>query len=92
DANREMASLARKYEAYKRQSAEASSLVTQAKSNLDLFQKQYDGGQRKVMEVVGVYETYIRALETALEVKYKAARAELRIAELQGVLASGDRI
>jgi adhesin transport system outer membrane protein len=44
------------------------------------------------MEVVGVYETYIRALETALEVKYKAARAELRIAELQGVLASGDRI
>ena len=92
DANREMAALTRQYEAYKRQSAEAATLVTQAKSNLDLFQAQYDGGQRKVMEVVGVYETYIRALENALELKYKAARAEVKIAQIQGVLASGDRI
>ena len=44
-----------------RQSHEAAGLTQQAKQNLDLFQEQYKAGQRQVMDVVGVYETFARA-------------------------------
>lgn len=78
--------------AYRRQAAEASSLTTQAKLNLDIFQRQYEGGQRQVMDVVGVYETYAQALEKEIALKYQAARAELELARLKGALADGARI
>ncbi len=78
--------------AYTRQAQEAELLTRQAKQNLDLFQRQYDGGQRQVMDVVGVYETYASALETAISLKYKAARAELDLARLRGALAEGARM
>lgn len=78
--------------AYTRQAKEAELLTRQAKQNLDLFQRQYDGGQRQVMDVVGVYETFAAALETAISLKYKAARAELELARLRGALAEGARM
>ena len=42
--------------------------------------------------MVGVYETYANALETELELKFKAARAELELARLRGALAEGAQI
>jgi adhesin transport system outer membrane protein len=92
DAAREIASQTRKFEAYRRQSIEAEALTTQASRNLDLFQAQYEGGQRQVMDVVGVYETYARAVENEIDLKYKAARAELDLARLRGALAEGAQI
>jgi adhesin transport system outer membrane protein len=92
DAAREIASQTRKFEAYRRQSIEAEALTTQASRNLDLFQAQYEGGQRQVMDVVGVYETYARAVENEIDLKYKAARAELELARLRGALAEGAQI
>ncbi|MFZ5964744.1 TolC family protein [Thalassococcus sp. BH17M4-6] len=86
---RKLQSQTRQLEALRRQAAEAEALTRQAKANLDLFQRQYDGGQRQVMDVVGVYETYARSLETALSLTYDAARAELEIARIKGVLADG---
>ncbi len=67
-------------------------MTKRAKENLDLFQAQYDGGQRQVMDVVGVYETYAMALEREIDLKYKAARAELELARLRGGLAEGAQI
>ncbi len=78
--------------AYRRQAEEARGLTAQARQNLEIFQRQYDGGQRQVMDVVGVYETYAQALETEIALKYKAARAELELARLKGALAEGARI
>lgn len=78
--------------AYQRQLGEAARLTKQAKANLDLFQAQYEGGQRQVMDVVGVYETWAQALETELALKYKAARAELELARLRGALAEGSQL
>jgi adhesin transport system outer membrane protein len=78
--------------ALKRQAAEAEGLTAQAKTNLDLFQRQYDAGTRQVMDVVGVYETFLRALEKQLDLKFRAARAELDAAKRLGVLADGVRI
>lgn len=91
-ANRQIASQQRQMAAYRRQAAEAGVLTTHAKQNLDLFRAQYEGGQRQVMDVVGVYETYTRALEKEIDLKYKAARAELELARLKGALAEGARI
>jgi adhesin transport system outer membrane protein len=91
-ADRAIRSQSSKYAAYTRQAQEAELLTRQAKHNLDLFQRQYEGGQRQVMDVVGVYETYAAALETAIDLKYKAARAELELARLRGALAEGARI
>lgn len=91
-AEREIQSQTRQLEAYRRQLGEARTLTTQAKQNLDLFQRQYDGGQRQVMDVVGVYETYAAALEKEIELRYKSARAELELGRLRGSLAEGARI
>ncbi len=91
-AARQIDSQASRLSAYERQATEARGLTAQAKDNLDLFRKQYEGGQRQVMDVVGVYETYARALETEIELKYKAARAALELARLRGALAEGARI
>jgi adhesin transport system outer membrane protein len=78
--------------ALKRQAAEAEGLTAQAKTNLDLFQRQYDAGTRQVMDVVSVYETFLRALEKQLDLKFQAARAELDAAKRLGVLADGAKI
>ena len=82
----------RELEALKRQAAEAEGLTAQAKTNLDLFQRQYDAGTRQVMDVVSVYETFLRALEKELDLKFRAARAELDAAKRLGVLADGAKI
>lgn len=92
ESAREEAGLLREIEALERQVLEARDLARQAKSNLDLFQRQYEGGQRQVMEVVGVYETYAAATARALRLKYDHARAEVALARLRGVLADGARI
>ncbi|MCR8549398.1 TolC family protein [Salipiger sp. P9] len=91
-AEREIASQSRQIEAYRRQLSEARLLTVQAKQNLDLFQRQYEGGQRQVMDVVGVYETYASALETEIDLRYQAARSELELARLKGALAEGAKI
>ncbi|OSQ50618.1 hypothetical protein MGEO_11500 [Marivita geojedonensis] len=78
--------------ALKRQAAEAEALTAQAKTNLDLFQRQYDAGTRQVMDVVSVYETFLRALEKQLDLTFRAARAELDAAKRLGVLADGAKI
>lgn len=82
----------REIAALRRQAEEARALTKQAKANLDLFQRQYEGGQRQVMDVAGVYETFLRALETEIDLTFRAARAELDAARRLGVLAEGARI
>ncbi|MFW2541259.1 TolC family protein [Primorskyibacter sp. 2E107] len=91
-AERRIEAQSRQSQAFRRQAEEAATLTARAKSNLDLFRAQYEGGQRQVMDVVGTYETYAQALETEIELKYKAARAELELARLKGALAEGASI
>lgn len=91
-ANRDIAAQSKRFEAYRRQAIEAERLTRDAKTNLDLFETQFEYGQRQVMAVVGVYETYSDALEKELELKYKAQRAALELARLRGALAKGANI
>ena len=92
DANRNLRGKEQKLKALDRQAAEAQALTAQAKANLDLFQAQYEAGQRQIMDVVGVYETFARQQQDQAELKYKAARLRLEMARDLGLLADGERI
>ncbi|WP_238365853.1 TolC family protein [Mesobacterium pallidum] len=75
-----------------RQAAEAEGLSRAAKTNLDLFQAQFEGGQRQVMEVVGVYETFAAQQQEQARLAYDAARLRLRMARDLGLLANGSEV
>jgi adhesin transport system outer membrane protein len=92
DANRKLRKFEGQIASKERQAAEAAGLTAQAKKNLDLFQAQYDAGQRQVMDVVGVYETFARQQENEVTLKYEAIRLRVAMAELLGVLADGSAI
>lgn len=92
DSNRRLRSLEAKLKSVQRQMGESRGLSRQSKKNLDLFQSQYKAGTRQVMDVVGVYETYARQQQNAAELKYKAAKIKLEIANEMGLLASGAEI
>lgn len=92
DANRTLRRLEGQVAATARQATEARGLTAQAKANLDLFQDQYRGGQRQVMDVVGVYETFAARQVAEVLLKYEALRLQVELARVQGVLADGEQI
>jgi adhesin transport system outer membrane protein len=92
DSNRNLRRLEKQISAKTRQAAEAATLAAQAKRNLDIFQEQYDAGQRQVMDVVGVYETYARQQQSQVVLKYDVVRLRIEMAQIQGVLADGSAI
>lgn len=92
DSNRQIAALRQREQALAMQLVEASKLSRAAKSNLDLFQAQYKGGARQVMDVVGVYETWAKQTHTALRLKYDLARVQIAMARDLGLLADGREI
>ena len=92
DANRTLRRLEGQVAATARQAHEARSLTAQAKTNLDLFQDQYRAGQRQVMDVVGVYESFAARQVAELLLKYEALRLQVELARVQGVLADGEQI
>lgn len=92
DSNRRLRALEAQLKGVQRQMGESRNLTSQSKKNLDLFQAQYKAGTRQVMDVVGVYETYARQQQSAADLKYKAARIKLEIANEMGLLASGAEI
>ncbi|MGB7317513.1 MAG: TolC family protein [Planktotalea sp.] len=92
DSNRRLRALEAQLKGAERQKIEAANLTNQSKKNLDLFQAQYKAGTRQVMDVVGVYETYARQQQSAAELRSKAARIKLEIANEMGLLASGAEI
>jgi adhesin transport system outer membrane protein len=92
DSNRQLRKLEGQIAAKSRQADEAADLTIAAKSNLDLFQDQYDAGQRQVIDVVSVYETYARQQQAEVTLKYETVRLKLEMAQILGVLADGDEI
>ena len=89
---RQIAAQSRAIVSYRRQTADARGLTTSAHNNLQLFKAQFASGHRQVMDLIGSYEIYARALETEIALKYKVARTELELARLMGALAEGIRL
>lgn len=92
DASRRLSRLTQRTAALERQVDEARALTAQAKQNLDLFQEQYDAGQRQVTDVVGVYETFAARETRSVSLKFELAKSQLEIARLLGLLADGSEI
>lgn len=92
DANRRLRRLEQEHVALVRQAQDAVVLSSRAKANLDLFQTQYDEGQRQVMDVVGLYEQFARQQQMALGLHYRAVLTEVQIAAALGLLADGDKL
>ena len=55
-------------------------------------QSQYDAGQRQVMDVVGVYETWVSQEVARIALKYEMAGTRLEMARELGLLADGGQI
>lgn len=92
DAARRLTRLRQRADALSRQVGEAGDLSRAARANLDLFQEQYDAGQRQVMDVVGVYETFAARESQAVALRYERALAEIEIARLLGLLVDGSDV
>lgn len=92
DAQRVLKKLESEVAALDRQAGEAHQLTEKARANLTLFKRQYDGGQRQVMDVVGVYETFAARNVSEVHLKYEALRKSVELARVQGALADGAEI
>lgn len=91
-ADRAIAALEGRLASLRRQHEEAAQLARQATDKYELFLEQQRAGQRAVSEVVGVFETKVRADRRAIELRYDIVLAELRVAERLGLLVDGDRM
>lgn len=92
ESARKLAALRQQLAATERQATEQASLTAQARRNYELYQRQYDGGQRKVLDVVGVFETWMDAETKRVGLTHKAALTKLKIAAELGLLVDGSRI
>lgn len=92
DTNRALLKLEGQIAAKRRHSAEAVRLTIQAKETLDLFQAQYDAGQRQVIDVVSVYETFTRQQHEEVTLKFETVQLQIELARILGVLADGGEI
>ncbi|KEO54501.1 hypothetical protein TP2_06115 [Thioclava pacifica DSM 10166] len=69
-----------------------AALVEEAESGLALFKRQYKMGRRRLMELVGNYESYAAMKRAQVGLRYEIALTELEIARVQGLLVDGSRI
>lgn len=77
---------------YQRQESETAALVRRSRETYELFQKQFEAGQRPVMEVIQVYEELVRREQAYIDAKYEAVLIQLQLARDLGLLADGDKI
>ncbi|SFR51981.1 TolC family protein [Litoreibacter janthinus] len=92
DQSRTMRRLEQNLISLKRQQVQGKGLLESANANLSLFDRQYKGGQRPVMDVVRVYETKVATERDQIGLKYQIALVELQIAHLMGALVDGEDI
>jgi len=92
DAERSWRALEGELASLQRQNVQAQSLAAQAAANYAIYAEQQKAGQRAVPDVVGIFETKVRAEREAVGLKYEIARVQLKIAALSGTLVNGEQI
>ncbi|MFT6426147.1 MAG: adhesin transport system outer membrane protein [Celeribacter sp.] len=88
-AARKSARLQNELKALLRQERDTADLVQQNRTNFRLFQEQFEGGQKTVMDVVAVYEQMVRSELKHIDQKYEITLTQLEMARLAGSLADG---
>lgn len=88
-AARKSARLQNELKALLRQERDTADLVQQTRTNFRLFQEQFEGGQKTVMDVVAVYEQMVQSELKHIDLKYEISFTQLEMARLAGALADG---
>jgi adhesin transport system outer membrane protein len=91
-SNRRAARLEQKVSSSARQEADARGLAAQSAENLRLFERQFQAGKRRVLELVSMYETVIDQSRAQIDLKYDVPLTQLEIAKEMGVLVDGAKI
>ena len=92
DANRQLKRFEAQLASLERQQSDAAGLTAPARANFELFQEQFQAGQRTIMDVVNTYEAMMRLEQDQASLPYDIARVTLEIARDRGVLADGDDV
>ena len=92
DANRKLRRFEAQLASLQRQQADAAGLTAPARANFQLFQEQFQAGQRTIMDVVNTYEAMMRLEQEQASLPYDIARVQLEMARELGGLADGDDV
>ena len=92
DISRRIAVLEEKYNGLGAQVARHSELVTQMRQSLDLFERQYQAGQRGLLDLVGQFENLAGMERALVDLRHERARVRVEAARDLGALAEGARI
>ena len=88
-ADRRIVSLQREIASLTAQEAQEARVLGQMEVNLNLFTEQYKAGGRTLIELVGQFESLVRARRDHASLKYQIAVTQLEIARERGVLVDG---
>lgn len=91
-AARKSARLQNELKALIRQERDTAGLVQQTRTNFRLFQEQFEGGQKTVMDVINVYEQMVQSELKHIDLKYEITLTQLEMARNAGALADGTDI
>lgn len=91
-AARDYARQVQRLASFRRQASEAAELARASRDTYDLFQAQFQAGQRPVMDVVAVYEELIQREQAHVDAKYEVGLTQLSLSRDMGLLANGDKI
>lgn len=92
DARREYSREIQRLNSYRRQEKEALALSRSSRETYDLFKKQFEAGQRPVMDVIPIYEELVKREQAYIDAKYEVILIQLALAASLGLLADGDKI
>ncbi|MBT8154104.1 TolC family protein [Epibacterium ulvae] len=92
DARRSYARQLQRLTSFRRQEEETSRLARTSHETYKLFKAQFEAGQRTVIDVINIYEEYVRRELARIEAKYEVIQIQLEMARDQGLLADGDKI
>ncbi|MEO0773767.1 MAG: TolC family protein, partial [Pseudomonadota bacterium] len=91
-ADRSESRLRQRLISFQRQEAEAKQLAEQSRVTYRLFQRQFEAGQRSVMDVINIYEQLVDREREHVDAKYEVILIQLELARDFGLLADGDKI
>lgn len=92
DANRRIVALERQISSLEARQAQGAPVLRQSAASLGMFTEQYKVGRRPLMELVGMYESFVRLERDQTALKYEIAALKLKIALERGVLVDGARM
>lgn len=92
DARREYSREIQRLNSYRRQEREALALSRASRETYALFKKQFEAGQRPVMDVIPIYEELVKREQAYIDAKYEVVLIQLALAASLGLLADGDKI